>query len=87
LEYPITFMPLPRNFDHHSARAWALLVHRIQSWMCTVTTDRTHPQWQWGLELFWISFVAAYPEFPAGCNWPSWSSDIPLDGSFINSWI
>ncbi|KAI0696353.1 hypothetical protein BC835DRAFT_1414332 [Cytidiella melzeri] len=35
------------------------------------TLNHRESSLNWGLELFWISFVATYPKFPAGYNWPS----------------
>ena len=37
-------------------------------------------------ESFWMSFVAAFPAFPLGGDWPEWDSHIPSWGSFILYW-
>ncbi|KAI0704914.1 hypothetical protein BC835DRAFT_1315772, partial [Cytidiella melzeri] len=34
-----------------------------------------------------MAFVGTYPEFPAGSNWPDWNTSIPLEGSFLDSWM
>lgn len=86
-DYPVSFMPLPLGFDHHLSSSWALLAKRIQVWLCEIVDNRNHPQWEWGLDLFWIAFVAAHPTFPFGPNFPTWNADIPLQGSFIDEWL
>ncbi|EGN99246.1 hypothetical protein SERLA73DRAFT_73784 [Serpula lacrymans var. lacrymans S7.3] len=42
--------------------------------------------WNWGLDVFLIAFVSAYPTFPQG-DWPAWDSRIPLEGRFIVEWM
>lgn len=45
-----------------------------------------HPLWEWGIDLFWIAFIAAYPEFPNG-SWPFWDTRIPCKGTFLTTWL
>jgi hypothetical protein len=61
------------------------LASNIEHWLLTIARDRLHPQWQWGLDLFWLSFIAAHPDFPAGEQWPN--ADIPFDGIFLAHWL
>jgi hypothetical protein len=38
----------------------------------------------WGVEVFWIAFVTAFPQFPFGA-WPTWDPAILLNGPFITT--
>lgn len=59
---------------------------KIDHWMVN-TLKPVSQEWHWGRELFWLSFVAAFPEFPCGNNWPPWNTRVPLEGAFIESWV
>jgi hypothetical protein len=59
---------------------------KIEDWLVAVVADTEVPEWVWGREIFWLSFVAAYPLFPHG-DWRKWNATIPLDGPFIQSWM
>lgn len=83
---PITFLPLPLSFDRRSQRHWASISQRIADWLISVVADLFSNIWKWGREAFWISFVAAYPSFPNG-EWPTWPTEISLEGAFISYWI
>ncbi|THH19878.1 hypothetical protein EW146_g1396 [Bondarzewia mesenterica] len=80
----ISFLPLPSTFDVSSARAWASLASQIQDWLITSVGNHLSPYWSWGVEAFWVAFVAAYPSFPLG-DWPRWDTRIPLRGAFIET--
>ncbi|KAI0345232.1 hypothetical protein BDW22DRAFT_1354140 [Trametopsis cervina] len=86
-DHAITFMPLPKEFNHQSSNSWQAMAAEIQSWLNDEVRDTTHLQWQWGLELFWIAYVAAFPDFPSGTAWHDWELALPIDGAFINNWI
>ncbi|KAH8991021.1 hypothetical protein EDB92DRAFT_1781735, partial [Lactarius akahatsu] len=40
--------------------------------------------WKWGVKVFWMAYLAAYPYFPLG-EWPHWDTRIPMAGPFIES--
>jgi hypothetical protein len=79
---PPTFLPLPSSFDPLKSTSWQSLSRQIEEWLTEIVVDTESPEWVWGREAFWMSFVAAYPSFPHG-NWPRWNAKIPFDGSFI----
>ena len=62
------------------------LVEQIAEWLVSTVADPSTPEWAWGQEAFWMAFIAAYPQFPAG-EWPVWNPRIPMAGSFIQSWL
>jgi hypothetical protein len=74
-------------FDRHNSLSWVCLASNIERWLLEVATDRRHPQWQWGLDLFWLSFIAAHLNFPAGEQCPLWNPDIPFSGAFLMRWL
>ncbi|KAI6009919.1 hypothetical protein BKA83DRAFT_4133147 [Pisolithus microcarpus] len=37
-------------------------------------------------KLFWMAFVAVFPEFPHG-DWPCWNGLITMEGDFISCWV
>ncbi|EGO04520.1 hypothetical protein SERLA73DRAFT_148992 [Serpula lacrymans var. lacrymans S7.3] len=43
-------------------------------------------EWTWGREVFWMAYIAAYPEFPNG-RWTIWSLKISPEGSFLEGWM
>lgn len=54
--------------------------------MLNVIHDRTSPEWMWGLDVFWMALLAAFPLFPSG-NWDQvWNARIPMSGNFITAW-
>lgn len=82
----ITFLPLPPTFDYTRSDSWADLALQIQDWLINIVADTRAQQWIWGREIFWIAFMAAYPNFPQG-PWLKWDSKISMDGSFIQGWM
>jgi hypothetical protein len=82
----LTFLPLPPDFDSVQGEDWVALAKRIQDWLLKVVLDTHSQEWLWGREVFWITFIAAYPLFPLG-SWLMWDSKISLEGSFIQSWM
>ncbi|EIW80536.1 hypothetical protein CONPUDRAFT_166038 [Coniophora puteana RWD-64-598 SS2] len=80
----IPFLPLPSTFDRKTPSCWAHLSDNIRNWLLTVRPDSGIRAW--GTELFWISWIGAHLHFPYG-HWPKWDNAIPLEGSFIESWL
>ena len=79
------FFPLPAHFDPLDSQAWQTLARAIQMYL--VENQNLEPIVQTLMhEFFWMSFVAAFPAFPLGGDWPEWDSHIPLRGSFISYW-
>ncbi|KAG1753907.1 uncharacterized protein EDB91DRAFT_1242870 [Suillus paluster] len=83
-DVPIPFLPLPLGFDYTKRSDWATLSKQIEGWLAELDTEL--PQWMWGRDTFWLTFVAAFPSFPRG-TWPKWDSRIPLEGAFIEQWL
>ncbi|KAG2063405.1 hypothetical protein BDR04DRAFT_989963, partial [Suillus decipiens] len=84
VDIPITFLPLPSNFNPTDSCHWSRLLEQIQNWLVNIPSDSQH--WSWGCNTFWFAFVAAYPDFPSG-NWLMWDARIPLQGQFIEQWL
>ncbi|KAG2126138.1 hypothetical protein BD769DRAFT_1321691, partial [Suillus cothurnatus] len=84
VDIPITFLPLPSNFNPTDSCHWSRLLGQIQRWLVNIPSDSQH--WSWGRDAFWFAFVAAYPDFPSG-NWLTWDARIPLQGRFIEQWL
>ncbi|KAF8345692.1 hypothetical protein F5887DRAFT_1158668 [Amanita rubescens] len=82
----ISFLPLPIGFDYQHDECWKVLVEQIAEWLVSTVADSSTPEWAWGQEAFWMAFIAAFPQFPAG-EWPVWNPRIPMAGSFIQSWL
>jgi hypothetical protein len=82
----IPFLPLPNTFDPTDSHHWALLSTQIEEWLMNEIQTPTHPQWAWGCDVFWLTFIAAYPMFPQG-RWLPWNPIIPVQGKFIESWL
>ncbi|KAF8256789.1 hypothetical protein EI94DRAFT_1762787 [Lactarius quietus] len=80
----VPFLPLTPNFNKTSTEAWSTLASKIQQWLIFCIRDQELPHWKWGVEVFWVAFVAAFPSFPLG-DWPLWDSRIPMAGQFIES--
>ena len=78
----MSFLPLSSTFDKTSAEAWLSLASQIQQWLIFCLRDEGTPHWKWGVEVFWVAFIAAHPSFPLG-EWPLWDSRIPMAGLFI----
>ncbi|KAF8259397.1 hypothetical protein EI94DRAFT_1751680, partial [Lactarius quietus] len=70
----VPFLPLTPNFNKTSAEAWSSLASKIQQWLIFCIRDQELPYWKWGVEVFWVAFVAAFPIFPLG-DWPLWDSE------------
>lgn len=81
-----SFLPLSPAFNYTSTESWQDLLQDIQDWIVTVSAKNEPQSREWGLELFWIAFVASHPEFPSG-QWPTWDNRIPLQGQFIAKWL
>ncbi|KAF8257537.1 hypothetical protein EI94DRAFT_1817542 [Lactarius quietus] len=79
---PISFLPLSPTFNKTSAEAWSSLSSQIQQWLIFCLQDEGTPHWEWGVEVFWVAFITAFPSFPLG-EWPLWDSRIPMTGPFI----
>ncbi|KAI5995588.1 hypothetical protein EDD15DRAFT_2133044, partial [Pisolithus albus] len=84
-DLPILFLPLRCTFDPGNTRQWATLSNDIECWLVDEVST-THPQWEWGLDAFWMTFVAAFPTFPGG-KWRLWDPRIPMEGQFIQGWL
>ncbi|KAG1760524.1 hypothetical protein EDD22DRAFT_741354, partial [Suillus occidentalis] len=83
-DIPIPFLPLPSHFNYNKRTDWELLSKRIEKWLIEVDTEL--PQWTWGRDIFWLTFIAAFPSFPRG-TWHMWDPRIPLEGAFIEQWL
>ncbi|KAG0693800.1 hypothetical protein DFH29DRAFT_1006929 [Suillus ampliporus] len=83
-DIPIPFLPLPSEFDYTKRTDWEMLSKRIENWLIELNTKL--PQWTWGRNTFWLTFIAAFPSFPRG-TWPMWNPRIPLEGTFIEQWL
>ncbi|KAI6028149.1 hypothetical protein EDC04DRAFT_2573004, partial [Pisolithus marmoratus] len=81
----IPFLPLQCTFNSRSTRQWARLLKDIECWLVD-EVDTSHPQWEWGLDTFWMAFIGAFPMFPGG-KWHHWDPRIPLEGQFIQGWL
>ena len=86
-EIPISFLPLKQSFNHQEGQSWSKLVEVISNWLVNDVKSLKRPEWMWGTDAFWMAFVAAYPSFPSGSQWPVWDSHIALDGTFIHEWL
>ncbi|KAG1794432.1 uncharacterized protein HD556DRAFT_1197637, partial [Suillus plorans] len=84
VDIPITFLPLPSDFNPTDSCHWSRLLEQIQRWLVNIPSDSQH--WTWGRDAFWYAFVATYPDFPSG-SWLTWDARIPLQGRFIEQWL
>lgn len=82
------YLPLPASFDFTDAVSWSEAAQAIQDWATTCRhTEHTNPPlWTISVNLFWLAFVAAYPQFPRA-PWPRWDPRMPLSGLFIERWL
>lgn len=82
------FLPLPSLFEYTDTCQWQQLAEQIEH--CLLADpflNSNHPEcYHFMLELFWMAFVAANPEFPRG-KWPRWNALIPMEGEFISHWM
>ena len=85
-DVPITFLPLPSTFNHRDTASWAALVNRISTWLVDTVHSPQCQEWGWGVEAFWMAFIAAYPSFLDGV-WPSWDTSIGADTRFFQQWL
>ncbi|KAL4079814.1 hypothetical protein J3A83DRAFT_4086610, partial [Scleroderma citrinum] len=83
-DIPIPFLPLPHNFDLNDMKNWMVLCNDIQHWLLSISEQSQ--QWSWGCEMFWLTFVAANPDFLGGI-WPVWNTRIMPEGLFIEGWL
>ncbi|KIO16554.1 hypothetical protein M407DRAFT_246798 [Tulasnella calospora MUT 4182] len=83
---PPPFLPLQPSFDYMDVTFWQDLAQDTQDWLVTLKPSEDVELWTWSLDIFWIAFVAAYPDFPAG-DWPDWDNRVPLRGNFIMNWV
>ncbi|KAF8875392.1 hypothetical protein BD779DRAFT_1563695 [Infundibulicybe gibba] len=82
----IPFLPLGGTFDPNLQECWATLWPEIQDWLINIVVESDAHEWRWGVEAFWMAFIAANPRFPGG-QWPYWNSYIALQGDFIQVWM
>ncbi|KAI9572723.1 hypothetical protein HD554DRAFT_1989618, partial [Boletus coccyginus] len=80
----ISFLPLSSTFHCLNPRHWASLCSSIQRWLVSIPNQSQHQTW--GRDMFWLAYVVAYPNFPAG-TWPIWDSRILPKGTFIKGWM
>lgn len=73
-------------FDPSNQSCWAALSISIEHWLLSEVVSVRCPEWMWGCNAFWISFIAAYPNFPGG-EWPTWNTRIAMEGPFIEKWM
>ncbi|KAI0798528.1 hypothetical protein BC629DRAFT_1438960 [Irpex lacteus] len=80
---------LTEDFEYHLRGPWLLASYQIQEWLVKVLREHDEdPLLQWGIELFWVCFIAAYPEFPHGNAWPEWNGHaIPFECEFLTNWM
>ncbi|KAI9569760.1 hypothetical protein HD554DRAFT_2168935 [Boletus coccyginus] len=87
---PVTFpfLPLSSLFEPTDAYQWVQLAKQIEE--CLVADpllESKHPdRYRLTRELFWMAFIAAYPEFPQG-KWTRWNSMIAMEGEFMSRWM
>ncbi|KAG2354907.1 hypothetical protein BDR07DRAFT_1229648, partial [Suillus spraguei] len=81
---PIPFLPLPSHFNYNKWTDWELIFKQIEKWLIEV--DMELPQWTWGRDIFWLTFIAAFPSFPRG-TWHMWDPRILLEGAFTEQWL
>lgn len=67
----------PENNYH-----WHFVVLRVEDWLLKFIRDHDSPYWTWGQDLFWIAFLAAYPNFPHG-KFQDWDSRIGFEWRVI----
>ena len=63
------------------------VAHEIQQWLVPMAADTSHPLWLWGVDLFWVAFTAAFPNFLRDTMWPLWSADIPFCGAYLTQYF
>ncbi|KAI0040148.1 hypothetical protein FA95DRAFT_1650771 [Auriscalpium vulgare] len=80
----VPFLPLAQDFDVVSQVSWGKLACAVQDWLISPESCLSESHWSWGVDLFWLAFIAAYPTFPLG-EWPSWNRRIPFNSPFLNS--
>ncbi|KAF8131060.1 hypothetical protein EV363DRAFT_1331350 [Boletus edulis] len=82
------FLPLPQGFQPSSAHEWQQLVKNIErDLLADPHLSNTDPEcYVLMRDLFWMAFVAAFPPFPYGTNWPRWNTYISMEGDFISRW-
>ncbi|KAI0943228.1 hypothetical protein AcW1_002443 [Taiwanofungus camphoratus] len=82
----ISFLPLPSTFSPSDWCSWAAISTKIEMWLLNEIVNTRCADWTWGCDAFWIVFISAHPDFPAG-EWPKWNAKIALEGSFIERWM
>ncbi|EIW80128.1 hypothetical protein CONPUDRAFT_155487 [Coniophora puteana RWD-64-598 SS2] len=80
----IPFVPLPSAFDRYNPAHWARLSENISDYVVSLQPDSGMRSW--GTNMYWVSWVGANVNFPFG-EWSKWDGEIPLEGSFIESWL
>ncbi|KAI5997604.1 hypothetical protein EDC04DRAFT_2909611 [Pisolithus marmoratus] len=82
------FLPLPSQFEPTDTCQWQQLVKQIEHCLLAdPLLDSKNPEcYRLMRELFWMAFVAAFPEFPHG-DWPRWNGLITMEGDFISRWV
>ncbi|KAH7919399.1 hypothetical protein BV22DRAFT_863188 [Leucogyrophana mollusca] len=81
----LPFLPLPLSFHPSHSLSWATLAKDIEFWLIHSIIDTQTDDWRWNREFFWMSYIAAYPQFPRG-NWPIWDAKIAMEGDFLSHW-
>ena len=78
-----------KKFKYRLRGPWLMLSYQIQQWLLDIfREDSEHPLLQWGIELFWIAYIAAFPEFPYGTVWPEWDGyAIPFECGILTNWM
>ncbi|KAF8124142.1 hypothetical protein EV363DRAFT_1541669 [Boletus edulis] len=83
------FLPLPQDFQPSSPHEWLWLMKNIEGdLLADPHLSNTNPERYFLMrELFWMAFIAAFPAFPHGTNWPRWDPQISMEGDFISRWV
>ncbi|KAI9572448.1 hypothetical protein HD554DRAFT_2015123, partial [Boletus coccyginus] len=85
-DIPIPFLLLPSIWDHLNSDHWLVLLKEIEWWLVNNIRSSTIPQWMWGHDTFWLTFIGVYPSFLSK-NWELWNPTISLGGQFIKEWL
>ena len=85
-EIPISFLPLLLSINHQDAQSWSKLVKIISNWLVNDVKSLKRQEWMWGIDVFWMAFIATHLSFPSG-TWLVWDCHIALDSTFIHEWL
>lgn len=78
---------LPRHFNPLTDLSWTQLLSHIEQWLVALPSGPAHHLWSWGIDLFWVAYVANSPSFPLGNPWPTWNHVIPFRSLFLDYWL